>query len=98
MSFRPTHLACLLLLLSSFAVSDARTGSVTPSRTPSGVFARKLLLRAAVQETQTARPNLGRELPTRFTAVTIPVQSVMHWVLGPAEHTAHVHAVTGSSL
>lgn len=92
------HLAFLLLLLSSFAVSDARAGSVTPSATPGSVFARKLLLRAALQETQTARPKLRREIPHFFTAETMPALPVMHWVPGPVEHTAHVHAVTGSSL
>jgi hypothetical protein len=98
MRFRSTHLACLLLLLSSLAVSDARAGSVTSTRTPGGVFVRNLLLRAAVEEAEPATSGFGREASQVFTDVATPMPRVMHAAVGPAAQTAHVHAVTGSSL
>jgi hypothetical protein len=98
MRFGFIHLACLLLLLSSLAVSDARAGSVTPSRAPGGVFERNMLLRVAVQEAEPARPYFGPEVSPVFAHVTMPMPPVMHWVPGPVAHSSHLHAVTGSSL
>lgn len=80
MRFRCTHLACLLLLLSSLAVSDARAASVRPSPRPNDVFVRKLLLQATAQP---QRPNLERAVSPVLAAVTVPMLPVMHWLPGP---------------
>ena len=98
MRSRASHLAVLLLLLSSLAVSDARAVNVERSRTPGGVFVRNLLLQAAVDEPEPAACGFEHSAPFSID----PVQQVAHpdvrRVAGPVAHTAHVHAVTGSSL
>lgn len=98
MRFRAGHLACLLLLLSSLAVSSARAAEVAPARTPGGVFVRNLLLRAAVEETEAAACGYEREEFAVVANVAAPLPSRSYAVPRPLTHTAHVHAVTGSSL
>jgi hypothetical protein len=98
MRSRFTHLACLLLLLSSLAVSDARANSVEPARTPGGVFVRNLLLQAAIEESEPGAPGFGSETTSTFTVACPPVTASARTGLSAAAQTAHVHAVTGNSL
>lgn len=98
MRSRAVHLACLLLLLSSLAVSDARASSVEPARTPGGVFVRNLLLQAAIEEAEPATPGPAGEEPQSFTAAAPCEHGVVRPVNDAAVQTAHVHAVTGNSL
>ena len=97
MRFRASHLTCLLLLLSSLAVS-AHAGNVASRRTPGGVFVRNLLLQAAVDEAEPARSNFAQQHWDAATVATPHLWDAAHKVAGPEAHTAHVHAVTGSSL
>ncbi len=98
MRSRTAHIVCLLLLLSSLAVSDARAGSVEATRTPGGVFVRNLLMQAAVEESELASVSFGNEAPLVFAVSSQPVRSVVMPMRAPIAQTAHVHAVTGSSL
>jgi len=98
MRSRTAHFVCLLLLLSSLAVSDARTGRVEPVRTPGGVFVHNLLLHAVVEESEPAALAFGDEERLSFIAHSQPIRSLVTSVRGPVEQTAHVHAVTGNSL
>jgi hypothetical protein len=98
MRSRAVHLACLLLLLSSLAVSDARASSVEPTRTPGGVFVRNLLLQAAIEESEPATPGPASEEPQSFTVATPCEQRVVRPLHDAVAQTAHLHAVTGSSL
>ena len=98
MRSRAVHLACLLLLLSSLAVSDARASSVEPARTPGGVFVRNLLLQAAIEESEPLTPGPASQEPLSFTTAAPCVHGVTRPVNNAVVQTAHVHAVTGSSL
>jgi hypothetical protein len=98
MRSRVSHLACLLLLLSSLAMSDARAGGATPSRTPGGVFVRNLLLKAVVDEAEPAVPVFEDRQIYNVPVAAHSVQKVVGPASDPAARTAHVHAVTGSSL
>jgi hypothetical protein len=98
MRSRAGHLACLLLLLSSLAVSDVRSGSAEPARTPGGVFVRNLLLQAAVEEHEPATSGFVAEETSVFTAAAGSARGAARSVSGAAEQSAHVHAVTGNSL
>ena len=98
MRSRAVHLACLLLLLSSLAVSDARASSVEPTRTPGGVFVRNLLLQAAIGETEPVTPGPASADPLDFTVSVLSEHRVVRPVHDAVAQTAHVHAVTGSSL
>ena len=98
MRFRSTHLACLILLLSSLAASDARACSVTQARTPGGVFVRNLLLRAAVEESEPARSEFGSGMSPVFAVSSTPMPRVTSHVQGPVAHAVLIHSVTGSSL
>ncbi len=98
MRSRTGHLACLLLLLSSLAISSARAAEVAPARTPGGVFVRNLLLRAAVEETEIAACGCGREESAAIANVTLPLPSLLRGMPQPLTHTVHVHSVTGSGL
>ncbi|MEZ2345623.1 hypothetical protein [Terriglobus sp. RCC_193] len=98
MRSRAVHLAFLLLLLSSLAVSDARASSVEPTRTPGGVFVRNLLLQAANEESEPVTPGPESEAAQSFTAAAPCEHAVVRPVNDAAVQTAHVHAVTGSSL
>ncbi len=98
MRSRTAHFVCLLLLLSSLAVSDARAGCVEPVRTPGGVFIHNLLLHAAVEEPESATSGFGNEESLNSTVPSQPAYSPVTSVRGPAAQTAHVHAVTGSGL
>ncbi|SEC46247.1 hypothetical protein [Terriglobus roseus] len=97
MRFRATHLTCLLLLLSSLAVS-VHASNVAPTRTPGGVFVRNLLLQAAVEESEPVRSDFSDKNRDASTVPTPHLWNAAHAVAGPVAHTAHVHAVTGSSL
>jgi hypothetical protein len=98
MRLRASHLTCLLLLLSSLAVS-AHASNVASTRTPGDVFIHNLLLQAgAVEEAEPAGPDFPNENRYAVTASTPHLWNVAYRVPGPAAHTAHVHAVTGSSL
>lgn len=98
MRSRAVHLACLLLLLSSLAVSDARASSVEPARTPGGVFVRNLLLQAAIEESEPATPSPASAEPQSFAISVSSEHRVVRPVHDAVAQTAHVHAVTGSSL
>jgi hypothetical protein len=98
MRSRAAHFACLLLLLSSLAVTNARASGEAPSRTPGGVFVRNLLLRAVVEEAEPGLTSFGREESAAFTVENAPVPSRTFRMSGPVAQAAHVHAVTGSSL
>ena len=98
MRSRAVHLACLLLLLSSLAVSDARASSVEPARTPGGVFVRNLLLQAAIEESEPVTPGPASAEPHDFTVSVSSEHHVVRPVHDAVAQTAHVHAVTGSSL
>ena len=98
MRSRATHLACLLLLLSSLAVTSARAGGVEATRTPGGVFVRNLLLRAVVEDAEPGVSEYGREESAVVADVAAPMPVETRWVAVPVTPTAHVHAVTGSSL
>jgi hypothetical protein len=98
MRSRFTHLACLLLLLSSLAASDARANSVEPTRTPGGVFVRNLLLQAAIEEAEPAAPSFGSRADSTVMVVYTPAPAIARAGIGAAAQTAHVHAVTGNSL
>jgi hypothetical protein len=98
MRFRATHLTCLLLLLSSVAISAAHASSMAPVRTPGGVFVRNLLLQAAVDESELPTSGFGREEEHFFTVAAPFVPGVSRPVAGAVEQSAHVHAVTGNSL
>jgi hypothetical protein len=97
MRLRASHLTCLLLLLSSLAVS-VHASNVAPTRTPGGVFVRNLLLQAAVEEAEPARSNFSDQNRHASAVPTPHLWNAAHAVAGPVAHTAHVHAVTGSSL
>jgi hypothetical protein len=98
MRSRAAHFACLLLLLSSLAVSNARAGSVAPTRTPGGVFIHNLLLQAAVEEYEPATSDVERDLPQSFADASQTSHRMVLPVRAPIAQTAHVHAVTGNSL
>lgn len=95
---RVTHLACLLLLLSSLALSDVRAGGGESARTPGGVFVRNLLLQAKEDgEPEQASFEHGTTLTADAYARPLPLFPV-HDGNRPSMQTARVHAVTGSSL
>jgi hypothetical protein len=98
MRSRAAHFACLLLLLSSLAVSNARAGSVAPTRTPGGVFIHNLLLQAAVEEYEPATSVVESDFPQHCADTSQAVHRMVLPVRAPMSQTAHVHAVTGSSL
>jgi len=98
MRSRAVHFACLLLLLSSLAVSDARANSVEPARTPGGVFVRNLLLQAAIEESEPVTSGPASEAPQSFTAAAPCEHGFVRPVYDAVAQTAHVHAVTGNSL
>jgi hypothetical protein len=98
MRSRVSHLACLLLLLSSLAMSDARAGGATPSRTAGGLFVRNLLLKAAVDEAEPATLAFEDRQTQSSPVAPHSTQNVAGLALDPAARTAHVHSVTGSSL
>jgi hypothetical protein len=98
MRSRVSQFACLLLLLSSLAVSSARAGVVEPSRTPGGVFVRNLLLRAVVEDAEPGELAYGREDSAAVADVAASMPVAERWVAVPVTAAAHVHAVTGSSL
>lgn len=98
MRSRAAHFACLLLLLSSLAVSNARAGSVAPTRTPGGTFIHNLLLQAAVDEYEPATSGAEHAFPQSFMDAAQTVHRMVLPVRAPVAQTAHVHAVTGSSL
>ena len=98
MRSRTAQFVCLLLLLSSLAVSDARAGNVQPVRTPGGVFIHNLLLHAAVDESEATTFDFGNDVPVSVGVPSQPVHSVVDGTREPAAQTAHVHAVTGNSL
>lgn len=98
MRSRAAHFACLLLLLSSLAVSNARAGSVAPTRTPGATFIHNLLLQAVVDEYEPATPVEHRDILQNITDASQAVHRMVLPVRAPVVQTAHVHAVTGSSL
>ena len=98
MRSRFTQVAVLLLLLSSLAVSDARAVNVERSRTPGGVFVRNLLLQAAVEEAEPDACGFESGASVAVAPVSQEERRDVRRVAGPVEQTAHVHAVTGSSL
>jgi hypothetical protein len=98
MRSRVSHLACLLLLLSSLAVTSARASGVESTRTPGGVFVRNLLLRAVVEDAEPGISEYGRDESAVVGDVAAPMPVETRWVAVPVTATAHVHAVTGSSL
>jgi hypothetical protein len=98
MRSRAAHFACLLLLLSSLAVSNARAGSVAPTRTPGGTFIHNLLLQAVVDEYEPTTPVAESDIPQNITDASQAVHRMALPVRAPMVQTAHVHAVTGSSL
>lgn len=98
MRSRVAHFACLLLLLSSLAVSDVRAGSAEATRTPGGVFVRNLLMQ--VSDDADAEPGVyhdGYRFPANGTTQR-PLKGSFAPENAPSQRTAKVHAVTGSGL